>query len=154
MFANRKYDVFRYSANFYGKYFFMTEILNQRLAWLRKERGITLADLAGMINEITGAKPESKLFQTNDKVFTYERKTKPIKPKMEVISAYCKIFDITNEELNGKGFEKLNLFERWEQQSNVVSEPLTNYSKKDKNEVMDLLHEINGKLDKLLKVKK
>lgn len=133
----------------------MTETFNERLAWLRKERGITLVDLAGMLNESIGATTGNKLYQTADKIFTYERKTKPVKPKFEVVRAYCDLFSISDDELRTADFEELNLFQRWnERPLAVLQEPEPGYSKDEKDDFLKRLISIESKLDELLKRKK
>jgi transcriptional regulator with XRE-family HTH domain len=133
----------------------MLENFNERLAWLRKERGITLVDLAGMLNESIGAATGSKLYQTADKIFTYERKTKPVKPKFEVVRAYCELFLLSEDELRNGDIENLNLFDRWsERPLPVLKEPEALYGKQEQDEIVNRLISIETKLDELLKRKK
>lgn len=124
--------------------------LNEQLAWLRKERGITLDELAAKLNELLKVKADSKLYQTSDKVFTYERKAKPVKPKFEVVQAYCTLFDITAQELSSTPLSEIDLYERWKDKPFVVGEPVEVYGADFQKEMREAVARIETKLDELL----
>ena len=130
-------------------------MLQENLQYLRHLKGFTLVETSAYLNNILNVDIQSKFYQTKDKLFTYERKTKPIEPKAEVLNALCKLYAVTETELLTQNLKKLDIKSRWDHAKNIVEDEQAHYKIKNENEKLSTqIENMNIKLDLLIKMQK